>query len=210
MNNNNTININSNSTLIILDWDDTLFPTSWVNKNNIEITNNNKFLYKKYFEQIDINLYKLLKNLSKYGDVVIITNALLNWIDISAKILPHTNNYLSNSNNIKIVSARGEYSPMTDNIMDWKKLAFKNELAKKTQEKKINNIISIGDAEYEYYALLNLYQGEAHNYRLLKSIKFLRYPNNSQLLEQINIMNNAVHKVCTHNNHIDLKMKTID
>ena len=41
------MNINNKSTLIILDWDDTLFPTSWVNKNNIEIMNNSKFIYKK-------------------------------------------------------------------------------------------------------------------------------------------------------------------
>ena len=67
------MNINNKSTLIILDWDDTLFPTSWVNKNNIEILNNTDVLYKKYFKNIDISLLKLFKILSQCGDIIIIT-----------------------------------------------------------------------------------------------------------------------------------------
>jgi hypothetical protein len=201
------MNINKNSTLIILDWDDTLFPTSWVNKNDIEIINNNKLTYKKFFEKIDISLQKLLNKLTSLGDVLIITNALLNWIEISSKILPHTYNYLKNNNNIKIVSARGEYSSYTDNILDWKKMAFQNELTKITRNKRINNIISIGDAEYEYHALINLYHDEPDNYRLLKSVKFIRYPNNYQIFEQINIINNAIYNICIYRNHLDLLIK---
>ena len=203
------MNINKNSTLIILDWDDTLFPTSWVNKNNINIMNKNDIqIYKKYFEKVDIYLYKFLNLITNYGDVIIITNALLNWIEISSKILPRTYSLLKKKNNIKIVSARGEYSSVTDDLMEWKKMAFQNELVKKTREKKINNIISIGDAEYEYFALLNLYHGEPDNYRLLKSVKFIKYPNNNEILEQIVIINNAILNICTHRGHLDLKISS--
>ena len=204
------MNISNNSTLIILDWDDTLFPTSWVNKNNIEIMNINKNLYKKYFEKIDLSILKMFKILVKYGNVIIITNALLNWIEISSRILPMTSNFMKNRNDIKIVSARGEYSGVTDNLIDWKKMAFQNELANITKNKKINNIISVGDAEYEYYALLNLYNGEQDNYRLLKSVKFLRYPNHHQIFEQIHILNNAIHNICTHTGHLDLKISNLN
>ena len=200
------MNINNKSTLIILDWDDTLFPTSWVNKNNIEILNNTQVLYKKYFKNIDISLLKLFKILSQCGDIIIITNALLNWIEISSRILHLTGKFIKCNKNIKIVSARKEYSGVSDNLMDWKKLAFKNEFEKKTQEKLINNIISIGDAEYEYYALLNLYENDPNNFRLLKSVKFLKYPNNNQILEQINIVNNAIENICTHSGHLDLRI----
>jgi hypothetical protein len=203
------MNISNNSTLIILDWDDTLFPTSWVNKNNIEIMNNNKIIYKKYFEKIDLMVLKMFKILVKYGDVLIITNALLNWIEISSRIIPMTNNFMKNRNDIKIVSARGEYSSVTDNLMDWKKMAFQNELTNITKNKKINNIISVGDAEYEYHALLNLYHGEEDNYRLLKSVKFLRYPNNQQIFEQVHILNNAIHNICTHTGHLDLRISNL-
>jgi hypothetical protein len=201
------MNINRNSTLIILDWDDTLFPTSWVNKNNIKIIDNNKLTYKKFFEKIDISLQKLLQKLNSLGNVLIITNALLNWIEISSKIMPYTYIYLKNNNNIKIISARAEYSSYTDNILNWKKMAFQNELTKITRNKNINNIISIGDAEYEYRALINLYHDEPDNYRLIKSVKFIRYPNNYQIFEQINIINNAIYNICIYRNHLDLLIK---
>jgi hypothetical protein len=197
--------LNKNNTLIILDWDDTLFPTSWVNKNDIDIININKISYVKYFEKIDISLVKLFNNLINFGDVLIITNALLNWINISSKILPNSYNLFKNNKNIKFISARGEYSSVTSNINDWKKLAFINELKKKTRSKKINNIISIGDAEYEYNALVNLHYDDKD--RLLKSVKFIRYPDNYNIYEQINILNNSIYNICTFKGHLDLQIK---
>jgi len=200
--------LNKNNTLIILDWDDTLFPTSWVNSNDVNITNINKLGYIKFFEKIDTSLNKLFSNLINLGDILIITNALLNWINISSKVLPKTNKLFENNKNIKFVSARGEYSPLTDDINDWKKLAFINELKKKTHQKNINNIISIGDAEYEYNALINLYENDT--YRLLKSIKFIRYPDNYNIYEQINILNNSIKNVCLYKGHLDLKINKLN
>jgi hypothetical protein len=52
----------------------------------------------------------MFKTLVKYGDVIIITNALLNWIDISSKIIPLTSDFIQRSNFVKIISARGEFS----------------------------------------------------------------------------------------------------
>jgi len=200
--------LNKINTLIILDWDDTLFPTSWINTNDINITNINKHGYVKFFEKIDISLYKLFSNLINLGDVLIITNALLNWINISSKVLPKTNIFFENNENIKFISARGDYSSLTDDINDWKKLAFINELKKKTHQKNINNIISIGDAEYEYNALINLYSNDTH--RLLKSVKFVRYPDNYNIYEQINILNNSIKNICLHRGHLDLIMDKIN
>jgi len=198
------MDLNKNNTLIILDWDDTLFPTSWINNNNIGITQINRMNYINFFEKIDISLNNLFSNLLQLGDILIITNALLNWINISIKTLPKTNKLINNNNNIKFVSARGEYSSVTDDINDWKKFAFINELKKKTQRKHINNIISIGDAEYEYNALINLH--DINSFRLLKSIKFIRYPDNHGILEQINILNKSIKNICTHTGHLDLKL----
>ncbi len=198
--------LHKNNTLIILDWDDTLFPTSWVNKNNINIININKLGYQRFFEKIDISLNKLFSNLVNLGDILIITNALLNWIDISSKILPLSYNLFKNNKNIKFVSARGEYSSLTDDINNWKKLAFINELNKKTHQKNINNIISIGDAEYEYFALINLYNKNNNN-RLLKAVKFIKYPDNYNIYEQINILNNSIKNICIYKGNLDLVVK---
>jgi hypothetical protein len=199
------MDINNKTTVIILDWDDTLFPTSWINKNNIEFLSeqNRTVLYNKFFYKIDNNLHHLLTKMIKCGKVYIITNALLNWIDMSVNILPKTSKLL-NSKIIKIVSARGEYSHYTNNMTEWKKLAFKRELQLLLENNKINNIISVGDAEYEYMALINLYENNKQKYRLLKSIKFKRNPNINEIDEQLEITNNAIIDVCTHKWHIDL------
>jgi len=202
-------------TLIILDWDDTLFPTTWVTSNDINIRNLNMSNSKSiisYFSHIDNELDHLLRTLLKCGHVAIVTNAMLNWINISSNILPRTSKILANKNkgfDIEVVSARGTYQAQSNDPMDWKKLAFA-EIIKNSKFRKINNIISIGDAEYEYKALINLYDEKSDNqkgYKLLKSVKFVKYPTNHVLLDQIKVMQHAAVKVATTKTHLDLKFE---
>ena len=202
-------------TLIILDWDDTLFPTTWVTSNDINIRNLNMSNSKSiisYFSQIDNELDHLLRTLLKCGNVAIVTNAMLNWINISSNILPRTSKILANKNkgfDIEIVSARGSYQSESNDPMDWKKLAF-TQIIKNSKFKKVNNIISIGDAEYEYKALINLYDENSENqksYKLLKSVKFVKYPSNHVLLDQIKVMQQAAVQVSTKKSHLDLKFE---
>jgi len=198
------LNINSDTTLIILDWDDTLFPTTWVNKNNIEIMNKQytELIYNKFFKNLDIMLEKLFRMLIKCGNVMIITNALLNWIDISSKVIPLTTDFIQRSNFVQIISARGEFSNYNSDPNEWKRLAFKKHLNK--LNKNINNIISVGDAEYEYNALINLYSDNILTFKLLKSVKFIRNPNIYQLTEQIQILYESISKICKEPKFLDL------
>ena len=202
--------INNDSTLIILDWDDTLFPTTWIHKNNINIFNNKELLYDKYFKILDMLLYKLFTNLIKCGTVLIITNALLNWIDISLSLLPKLK-HLFKTVHVKIRSARGEYSHITKDPEMWKKLAFRNELKKIEDIKYINNILSLGDAEYEYFALINLYQygKNIETFKLLKSIKFIRYPSLIEIYKQIELTTKCIIDVCKECAHLDLELKNV-
>ena len=198
-------------TLIILDWDDTLFPTTWVTSNDINIKNvtsiNSKTII-DFFSRIDIELEHLLQTLLNCGHVAIITNAMLNWINISSGILPRTSRLLNfNKKNIEIISARGSYQNKSNDPMDWKKMAFA-EIIKRNKFRKLNNIISIGDAEYEYKALINLHEKpNAKNYKLLKSVRFVKYPSNHVLLDQIRVMQRAAIKVCTTKTHLDLRFE---
>jgi hypothetical protein len=201
-------------TLIILDWDDTLFPTTWVTSNDINIKNISSIDSKEskniidFFSKIDIELEYLLKTLLKCGHVAIITNAMLNWINISSGILPRTSKLLNlNKDNIDIISARGSYQDKSNDPMDWKKLAFA-EIIKRNKFRKLNNIISIGDAEYEYKALINLHEKpNTKNYKLLKSVRFVKYPSNHILLDQLCVMQKAAIKVCSSKTHLDLRFE---
>ena len=200
------MNLSRNRTLIILDWDDTLFPTTWIHKHKIDIINNTSFLYEKFFKNLDILLHKLFKLLLECGNVIIITNALLNWIDISASLLPNLNKLIKESN-IPIKSARGEYSHITKDPEMWKKMAFREEIKHISINTHINNIISIGDAEYEYFALINLYDSNINNFKLLKSIKFIRYPDIVQIYKQIDLLYKCIIKICKETSSLDLELK---
>jgi len=188
-------------TLIILDCDDTLFPTTWITTNEINLKNNIETeKYRGYFNQIDQDLYNLLKKLTMCGTVIIVTNALLPWIKLSTTILPKTSSILES---IKVISARGDYQSKSQNPMDWKKLAFESII--QTMTKKINNIISVGDAEYEYNALVSLFDNNPKSYKLLKSVKFIKYPTKEVLIDQIRVLERASIKIVTAKTHLDIK-----
>lgn len=194
--------LSKNRTLIILDWDDTLFPTTWITTNEINLKNNmDTDKYRGYFSRIDQDLYNLLYKLLQCGIVTIVTNALINWIKLSTTILPKTSELL---NRIKIISARGEYQSRSSNPMDWKKFAFESVIQGMT--KKINNIISVGDADYEYNALISLFDPNPSTYKLLKSVKFIKYPTKEILIDQICVLERAAIKISTTKTHLDIKM----
>ena len=100
------------------------------------------------------NLWLYLHNNAPiYGKIIIVTNASLKWINISSDNVPKTKKLL---NNIKVVSARDNYQHVGD-IYQWKTLSFIDQIKEELSHHNYANIISIGDAEYEYKALINLF-----------------------------------------------------
>jgi len=190
--------INNDNTLIIFDWDDTLFPTKWFIKNNIDLNESyDAQKYGMYFKNLDNVLSKLLQKCYALGNVIIITNAMPIWIETSVNILPKTKNTIKN---IKLISARKNYQ-FSCKMTEWKKMAFEKE-----NNKKFINILSIGDALYEYNALINLHNKS--NDVLLKSVKFVNDPSNDVLLDQLNVLNNSINNICNTPKHFDLNFQT--
>lgn len=199
-----------NNSLIILDWDDTLFPTSWLVKNSIDLTIITDIQkYKLYFAELDNVLYNLLIKLLSIGQVIIITNAMSAWINLSAStLLPNSYNLIQK--NIEIISARGSYQNKSNNINDWKRMAFKDEFLKRILKKNIRQIISIGDAEYEYHALINL--SKYHKYRrgvlYLKAIKLVNSPSYGSLVDQLEVITKQSPQISLADKHLDLVFKS--
>ena len=192
-----------NKTLIFIDWDDTFFPTSWVFDQGIEIMDPNiREKYSKIFRELDLLIYNFLNKIEKYGKVIIITNAMPEWVQLSCSLLTDTNKAMKN---IPILSAKKLYKEKTSNQKIWKTMCFNDILKSHTQKIKITNIISIGDAFYEYDALVNLYRVQKnHHERFLKAIQLTRYPSYKKLYEQLHIMYNCIEHVCLHKNHLDI------
>jgi hypothetical protein len=203
------------SRLIIIDWDDTLFPTTHVQNNNIKTKHikKNININTKLFKKLDTLIFNLLSNLNKYGKVIIVTNAAEKWVHMTLKILPKTKEFVDN--NVNIVSARDMYKKkFPNNAYEWKRQTFKkvvnSNFANKSQ---IQQIISIGDAEYEYRALIDLYNKNNKSNksnksnkpkRILKSVKLIRYPKIDILLDELEVLDKSVYEICNNKTHMDL------
>lgn len=200
--------MNKYKTLIILDWDDTLFPTSWIVKNNINLSDKNtQHQYIVFFSQLDTLLYNILLKLLKYGKVFIVTNAVVKWVVISSTILPNTQKLINN--NIVILSAREAFQPKyRDQIHLWKKLMFKELIETNFDGYPFQNIISVGDADYEFNATTDLYnEHSVVKKRLLKTIRFKKDPSFEALIDQLEVLEKNIHNIVTSVKHYDLKFE---
>jgi len=218
MTTNTNINKISLINMTILDFDDTIFPTFWCNKNMINLNDPESVSnYKLYFIELDKTVSEFLINLQKYGEIYIVTNANIKWIKACLNILPKTKKVIMD-NNIRIVSARDLYSQTLSSPTEWKINTFKDILKNVTQkfQQKTScntflNVVSIGDAQYEYVALLNLdnyFKSSAKNINyLLKSIKFIEKPNFDIIIDQIEIVKKNIEVIINKIGYIDLKFK---
>lgn len=204
--------------IFIVDWDDTLFPTNWVTKNQIDITNINSInKYKLFFIELDKILAGLINHMNSFGTVYIISNASLSWLKNCLNILPGTRNIVMR-NNIRLISARDIYSPKYQSSMEWKVSCFQdvlsevlNNLYGKINNSNYLNIMSFGDANYEYIALLNLdkffkLNNPNINY-LLKNVKFMEKPDFNFIIDQISVLNKNLPIIVNKLNFVDLNLE---
>tara|TARA_Y100000768_G_C23841911_1_gene616603 strand:- start:124 stop:729 length:606 start_codon:yes stop_codon:yes gene_type:complete len=198
--------------LLIIDWDDTIFPTTWLLQNNINIQNEEVCeKYKLILSELDIILFRFLNSIINKTKIVIVTNASFDWIKKTGRLLP--NSFKLIKRNIEIISARDLYKKKyPDDAFMWKKIVFEK-LLKIYFNKKLNiqNIISIGDADYEYKALINLnnYDQLIPNKRILKAIKFKKTPEYKTILEQIELLTNNIIEIIKYEDHLDLLFSDI-
>ena len=192
------LNLSKARTLILIDWDDTLFPSSWNMYNKINLNSeSDKIKYLGDFQKLDFQLAQTLNRISRYGKIIIITNALLDWIKLTLTVLPKTSQMLEN---IEIISAR-ERQQNTNPIIMWKTKTFIDVIKNNSN---VNNIISLGDADYEYKALINLFNDITIPHKYLKYIKFIKSNNFETAIEQIIFIRKEIKEICKKKRHIDL------
>lgn len=199
------LHIDRKNTIIIIDWDDTLYPTSWTVENNIDLTNpKSRYKYIKYFEKLDDNLNLMLNEMLTLGEIVIITNAMPEWVELSLSVLPKTKKTMKK---IEIISARAKYQN-TVKMQDWKKYTFLEEMNKRSKNKRYTNVLSLGDAEFEYNALINLYDAKVLPHKYLKAIKFIKTADYNIIVEQICMLESNIAEICRMPRHMDLTFDT--
>lgn len=156
--------------IIFLDWDDTLFPTTWLNglKRAGKKPSDGDL---ELLQELDYSAGDLLREAMRHSkQTFLVTNASLKWVRItSKKYLPEVHEILfgRRHENIEVVSARDAQSCVEENQINWKVDAF-NEIVVtnlsneflcsdtsdscKEEKKKTLSLLSIGDGVPERVA----------------------------------------------------------
>jgi hypothetical protein len=93
--------------------------------------------------------------------------------------------------------------------MDWKTMAFRDVVDEEFKNNSLMHVISVGDAEYEYQALIALNDiKDTETIKYLKSVRFIKNPSHDTLIEQLEVLNIAIPDVWLKRNHLDLLFDT--
>jgi hypothetical protein len=191
--------MNNKNTLFVFDWDDTLFPTNWYMSNGIKASQEvDAGKYALYFIELDTYMYRLLKLATELGTVLIVTNATREWVVISTTLLPRSAKLISSS--IPIVSARDLYQNVYD-MPYWKLRTFHNDISRYI--KNANQVITIGDSDFEHRALASLNNPQIPR-KNLKAIRFVKSPAYDILIDQLSTLTKSLNDICKQRGHLDL------
>jgi hypothetical protein len=137
---------------VVLDWDDTLFPTS--NLNPVDETSYDRLYDANWesLEAIEDLAITLIERCRSIAHVVIVTNAKRGWVEFSSSVfMPKLHEILMK--HIKIISARDNYEEKHPyDSFKWKEMAFLDlweDSDLQLDKAAITNFIAMGDADYE-------------------------------------------------------------
>lgn len=166
------------STLIVLDWDDTLLCTSFLLSQNLSSR-----MVTQRLQCIATAACELLVLAKSLGETVIITNAAGSWVEKSAKeYLPSVLPFLAD---LEVISARQRYEVhFPDQVARWKAETFL-EVQKRRSPESITNFISIGDSSFERDAALGI--GKLFPQAVIKIIKFKEDPTPEELAQELRL-----------------------
>ena len=157
------------STLILLDWDDTLLPTTWLSQMScggpvldLKLADTSA----ESLARCEAQALRLLDACCMHAHVVITTNSEKGWVESSgSKFMPKVASRLINAR-VPIFSAQAAFrspgSRLEHDVVDtWKRKAFHALLCEFARQQRCNkrfggdrgvkgcNLLSIGDSEFE-------------------------------------------------------------
>lgn len=195
--------------LIILDWDDTLFPTYWIKNNNINIDEIINIMDIDFmgveeqlktaiysFKKLDNIIYDFLSKTLAYNSsiVLIITNASYLWVEKTLRLLKKTKKIIDTK--VPIISARDLYRMSSANTHEWKKKVFTKVINVFSQEHNAFKSQSHAIQQQNYMTTNNSPHGELlynqnvkwrprDNRDAMQQLRFASY-NTSQILDWSN------------------------
>jgi len=142
-------------TLIFLDWDDTLLPSSWVTSMGLRLEHPAELPadVTSQLQTLENSVIHLINLANQVGTACIITNAETGWVELSCqRFMPRVYPYLSK---VKVLSARSTYEKENNNPSEWKRRAFEYEIRRCFPDGTLSkrNILSLGDSLHEREAV---------------------------------------------------------
>lgn len=197
-------------TLIIFDWDDTLFPSTWLQQQGLQIIEGSASPseeQRKVCKMVARCVIRTLRKAKQLGRAMIVTNAEKGWVELScSKFLPEVFPLLEG---MKVLSARSMFEDtQPESPFDWKRLAFQKEIdsfmqsnSHVTEAKIQKNMISVGDSLQERRALLQATHGRDC---WTKSLKLEDRPTPLQLLKQHRLLRACLRPFVDSEGSLDL------
>lgn len=194
--------------LLVFDWDDTILPTSWLEKQGV-LLDMEAILSEERLSQLQVladSAAEMLEAAIQQGRVVVITNAAEGWVQYSClHFLPSLAPILKR---LPIMSARSAFeSSLLRCPTEWKSRAFEREVQKFTQlEGTIQTIVSLGDAVHEHQACMRAAHGVPHC--SAKMLKFADHPSIEQLIEEHQLVAGTLGDVVQYEEDLDINVET--
>ena len=197
----------NNNNIFLFDWDDTLFPTSYLSVNGIYNGSLIK-LSKREIQNINlagIYVKEILSQAIERGKVFIVTNSSKGWVEASCK--KYYNNIIPLLDKITIISCREIFDgklPVKSNL--WKLLAF-NYIIKHFDHSLLTNIICIGDNNNEIEAGKSLSQYFNNNNCFIKTILFRKEPSLDEINKQLLLVSTQFIKIFSMTKNISIQVE---
>jgi len=190
------------STLIVLDWDDTLLCTSFLSCSRQLMSCSGPMVHRR-LEGVARAACQLVELAKSLGETFIITNAASNWVQDSAKkYLPSLLPLIAD---LEVISARQRYESLFPNkVAEWKAQAFL-EVKRRRSPESITNLISIGDSSFEMDAALAI--GELCPQAIVKTVKFREQPSPEELAKELLLAGERLKKIVESGRALQVAME---
>mmetsp|Transcript_29651 Transcript_29651/g.84714 ORF Transcript_29651/g.84714 Transcript_29651/m.84714 type:complete len:302 (-) Transcript_29651:59-964(-) len=200
-------------TVTIFDWDDTLFPTTWLREQGLlgeqaAVTP----AHDARLEALARLVAATLEAAKTRGGVAIVTNAEQGWVEMSCEeAMPSLQPHLAG---VRVISASSRHKRRCPSAPTaWKCLAFAELVAEfygssgQSDATPRRNIISVGDSEHEMKALKRVATTTAC---LAKCLKFCPRPSLEQLAGQHRELARFADDVVDHEGDLDCEVGGAD
>lgn len=211
--------ITKEQTILLLDWDDTLLPTAFIQQSGFRLEGPVPSPdLQQELDKLAAEVKETIGLARTLGTVIIVTNAENGWVELTTQRF--FSGLADELENIEVISARSKHEPQgISSPLEWKLRTFQEVIDKKLEmmkeiiptpqggvaladsDKKLN-VISIGDSTHEREAILKVTEGMSNV--LCKSLKLMERPDLDQMTRQHGIIRSCLENITRHDEPMDL------